>query len=211
VRRRARARGVDEDLRPARRDPVDVAKDVGGGAATGVEIGSTGIRQTGAATFLAPTPLVVLDATGATLPQAVNPASGASMVASFHPGGASGNIVLTNIAAPSVLLAGNHGHMSGSINAINLAVVGDHGSAQLTGTVDHISGPTAAQLVDKSGRSENQYRFNGCAIGSITCTVLPAIVPVKPALVNSVSILPQQQQFTDPTVNLLNVGDEDLF
>ena len=57
----------------------------------------------------------------------------------------------------------------------------------------------------------DRYRFNGCAIRSVTCTVLPAIVPAKPALLNSVSILSQQQQFTDPTINLLNVGSEDLF
>jgi hypothetical protein len=181
------------------------------GATGGVEFGSTGFTQTGTAVFLPPTPLVVIDATGATLPQAVNPATARSMLASFHPGGANGNIELTTISAPSVLLAANRGHLNGTVNAINLAVLGQSGSAQLFGTIDHIAGPTAAQLVEKSGQLDNAYRFNSCAIGSVTCTVLPAIVPTKPALLNTISILPQQQQFNDPTINLLNVGSEDLF
>src|SRR6185437_13170275 len=128
----------------------------------GVELGSTGFTQTGTASFA--TPLVVIDATGAALPQSVNAATARSMVASFHPGGASGNIELTTISAPSVLLAANQGHIAGTVNAINLAVVGESGSAQLFGTIDNIAGPTAAQLVQKSGQLDNAYRFNSCAI-----------------------------------------------
>ncbi|HKW52339.1 MAG TPA: hypothetical protein VJO12_01500, partial [Stellaceae bacterium] len=181
-------------------------------AGGGVEIGAPGITQTGGVSFSAQTPLVVLDTTGATLPQAVNPASAASLLSSFEPGGASGNITLTTFSAPnaSVLLAANSGKMTGTIDARNLAVLGTGGSAQLFGNVGGIAGSTAAQVVGKSGRRENDYRFNNCAIGSVTCTVLPSIVPAKPAPVSNVSIL-TQQQFTDPTINLLNVGAEDLY
>ena len=181
-------------------------------AGNGVEIGAPGIMQTGNASF-SQTPFVVLDTTGASLPQNVNPASAKSLLASFSPGGGNGNIALTNFAAPgsSVLLAANAGHITATgINARNLAVFGAGGSAALFGTIGNIAGETAAQIVGKSGQRENNYRFNNCAIGSITCTVLPSIVPAKPASVVNLSIL-TQQQFTDPTINLLNVGTEDLF
>ncbi len=75
--------------------------------------------------------------------------------------------------------------------------------------IGSIAGPTAAQNVGKSGSRDNNYRFNQCAIGSLTCIVLPEIVPVKPRPVEHVTVL-SQQQFNDPTINLLNVGDEDL-
>ncbi|HEX6842091.1 MAG TPA: hypothetical protein VF113_11200, partial [Stellaceae bacterium] len=176
----------------------------------GVELGSTGFTQT--ANVSVSTPLVVIDVTGAALPQTVNPTTAASLLASFEPGGGSGNISLATLSAPNaaVLLSANSGNITGTIDARALAVIGSGGSAQLFGNVDGIAGSTAAQAVGKSGRRENNYRFNNCAIGSVTCTVLPEIIPIQPAPISNVSIL-TQQQFTDPTINLLNVGTEDLY
>jgi filamentous hemagglutinin family protein len=178
----------------------------------GLELGSTGFRQTGNVSISGQTPLVVIDATGAALPQTVNISSAASLLSSFEPGGTSGNISLATLSAPNaaVLLSANSGNITGTIDAESLAVLGTGGSAQLFGNVRGIAGSTAAQAVGKSGRRENNYRFNNCAIGSITCTVLPSIVPAKPAPVTNFGIL-TQQQFTDPTINLLNVGTEDLY
>jgi hypothetical protein len=90
-----------------------------------------------------------------------------------------------------------------------LGVVGQFGSAQMFGEIGGIAGPTAAQNVGKSGERDNNYRFNNCAIGSLTCIVLPEIVPITPQPVETITVL-RQQQFNDPTINLLNVGDEDL-
>jgi fibronectin-binding autotransporter adhesin len=178
----------------------------------GLELGSTGFRQIGNVSISGQTPLVVIDATGAALPQTVNISSAASLLSSFEPGGTSGNISLATLSAPNaaVLLSANSGNITGTIDAESLAVLGTGGSAQLFGNVRGIAGSTAAQAVGKSGRRENNYRFNNCAIGSITCTVLPSIVPAKPAPVTNFGIL-TQQQFTDPTINLLNVGTEDLY
>jgi hypothetical protein len=176
-------------------------------------IGSTmGITETGTATFT--TQLVIFDATGApvTAAAAVNRATGPSLVATYVPGADSANILLANITAPnsSVLLAANHGRIAvTNINANVLGIVGQFGSAEMFGTVGGIFGPTAAQNVGKSGLRDNNYRFNNCAVGSITCIVLPEIVPVKPVPAQNITVL-RQQQFNDPTINLLNVGDEDL-
>jgi hypothetical protein len=136
------------------------------------------------------------------------------LLESFTPGSASGNIALTTVNATnsSVLLAANHGAITAQdIDAKHLAVFGSGGVAQLFGHVNGISGPSAASQVDKSGQRDNLYRFNDCAIGTVSCIVLPLIPPQKPQPVNNVSILQQQQQFTDPTVDLLNIGTEDLF
>ncbi|HEV8026578.1 MAG TPA: hypothetical protein VGP50_04070, partial [Stellaceae bacterium] len=176
-------------------------------------IGSTtGITETGTASFA--TPLVIFDATGAPISAAagVNPASGASLVTTYVPGADSANIQLSSILAPnsSVLLAANHGHITiADINTRVLGVVGQFGSAQMFGEIGGIAGPTAAQNVGKSGERDNNYRFNNCAIGSLTCIVLPEIVPITPQPVETITVL-RQQQFNDPTINLLNVGDEDL-
>jgi hypothetical protein len=176
----------------------------------GIELGSTGFTQSANVSVSAP--LVVIDVTGAALPQTVNPATAASLLSSFEPGGASGNISLATLSAPNaaVLLSANSGNITGTIDARSLAVLGSGGAAQLFGNVDGIAGSTAAQAVGKSGRRENNYRFNNCAIGSVTCTVLPEIIPIQPAPVSNVSIL-TQQQFNDPTISLLNVGTEDLY
>lgn len=123
-------------------------------------------------------------------------------------------ILLQALSAPTadLFLGINNGQVTGGpINVLGLGVFGRGGSVTLTGTVGGNSGVTAAQVALKNPALDGRYRINSCVIATVGCIVLPATTPVAPALITNVSITQQSQQFTDPTVDVLNIGTEDLF
>ncbi|WP_245987034.1 filamentous hemagglutinin N-terminal domain-containing protein [Azospirillum thermophilum] len=124
-----------------------------------------------------------------------------------------GNIALGETYAGNSefrLFAGS-GTITGTIHAKGLGVAGVGGSASLFGTVGGRPGTAAAQLVFKQLPRENAYKFNNCAIGGVTCVVLPPFEPVRPEPTLAGPLFHQVFPPADPIRdNLINTGNEDF-
>ena len=83
------------------------------------------------------------------------------------------------------------------------------GSAGLEGSVGGLSGGAAAEIAVRSGAPDNAFQLNSCAIGNATCVVLPLFVPIVPQQVDTIELSNSRQKFDDPTLERLDVGDED--
>ncbi len=130
----------------------------------------------------------------------------------FTPGPTAGNISLGSVSASGVLfLSAGAGNITASnLNATVLAIDGAHGSAELFGTVGGTGGLGAAQIVLKSGEKENAYRINNCAIGSVSCIVVPRFVPTAPPTTLNVFLIEPTRAPDDTNLQAFSVGDEDL-
>ncbi len=84
-----------------------------------------------------------------------------------------GTVQFSNLAAGRVnivLATGQGGTSSGSLSVGNLLVLGQGGSAALTGSVGGQGGTAAAPLASIRPAIDVRYLFNGCVIGAATCS-----------------------------------------
>jgi hypothetical protein len=158
----------------------------------------------------------------------------------FPFGKRTGTISLGTFVAPgaNLLLAlGNGAATATNIVAGTVGVVGQAGSATLNGSLSGILGPPAAGIALKSLPSPDPaYRFNNCTIETF-CAPLVLFVPVEPidtvftrhvpfpasdivdwlqppAVRPGVVFLSTsrpRRPYSDPTIDTLNIGVEDLF
>jgi len=84
-----------------------------------------------------------------------------------------------------VVLIGNSGAISGTINVGQLGISGNGASAQLVGSIGGNSTSSAAQLAVLAGGINGQYLFNACPIGGAGCTPFSTIA----ILTNNLDIL----------------------
>lgn len=108
-----------------------------------------------------------------------------------------------------MLLFADAGGITGTVNVHGLGVSGLAGSADLRGSVDGNTTQTAAQLSFINPRSQNDYKFNDCAIGSATCIILPNLVPIQPQPVSQIDILVARPSEEDLDAPLVNIFDEE--
>jgi hypothetical protein len=99
--------------------------------------------------------------------------------------------------------------MTGTVNVLGLGVSGTGGSADLHGSIAGNTTQTAAQQGFINPQTQNNYQFNGCAIGSVTCIVLPTVVPIQPQAVSQVDILLARPSEDDIDAPLINIFDEE--
>jgi len=66
---------------------------------------------------------------------------------------------------------------------------------------------TAASTGRINPGPDNNYRFNDCVIGSVTCVVLPTLTPVVPQAAREIDILvarPSEEDFDAPLINIFD-------
>jgi hypothetical protein len=87
--------------------------------------------------------------------------------------------------------------------------VGVTASANLSGSVNGLTGQTAAEAAAISPRQNAQFRFNSCPIGSVNCIVLPveSVPPINPN--QNLDIGNFQNSDDDSDLLLPNVSDQD--
>ncbi|MFV3074859.1 filamentous hemagglutinin N-terminal domain-containing protein [Niveispirillum fermenti] len=96
------------------------------------------------------------------------------------------------------------------INLGGLTISGFGGRMDMTGIINGISDPVAAQIVRKDIPRSNDMRLNGCAVGSPTCIVIP--IPALSVPQQTYSINFQQPVSLDSQLPLtLGRGNEDLW
>ncbi len=161
-------------------------------------------------------PLLIIDVTGAPVATMLTLADArpAALVNEIDPGPESGlgTLNLGNLQAPNTtaLLILGEGKARGQINIEALGVIGiNGGSAGLEGSVGGLSGGAAAEIAVRSGAPDNAFQLNACAIGNATCVVLPLFVPIVPQQIDTIELSNSRQKFDDPTLERLDVGDED--
>jgi len=131
----------------------------------------------------------------------------------FAPGGTHNAISFdtgtVNATGSVMLLFGDAGAMTGTANVLGLGVSGQGGSADLHGSIAGNTTQTAAQQGFINPQSQNNYQFNGCAIASTTCIVLPNVVPIQPQAVSQIDILVARPSEEDIDAPLINIFDEE--
>ena len=119
--------------------------------------------------------------------------------AQFAPNGSTGNAIsfdtgTVNATGSVMLLLGDAGAMTGTVNVLGLGVSGQGGSADLHGSIVGDTTQAAAQQGFINPQTQTNYLFNGCPIGATTCggptpVPPPVPVPILPLLSDSVDIL----------------------
>jgi hypothetical protein len=186
---------------------------------------SGGFTQRGTLTVLSPNTaashLFVVDTTGrGVLPLLADLGGGTGTVnagiitqGGFAPAAASNAISFdtgtVNATGSVMLLLGGAGPMTGTVNVAGLGVSGQGGSADLHGSIAGNTIQTAAQQGFINPQPQTNYQFNGCAIGSTTCIVLPNVVPIQPQAVSQVDILVARPSEEDIDAPLINIFDEE--
>ena len=110
-----------------------------------------------------------------------------------------------------LILAVDNGRISGQINVKDLDIVGagQAGSADLTGTVNTISGFAAAGAAGIQPNPNANFRLNGCPIASVNCVLSPALsVPTANPL-NDINIGTLFNPNEDEDLLLPIVSDQD--
>ena len=142
-----------------------------------------GFSQTGTATVNAP--VLAIDTTGSgvntLLGFITSPSVNASVVSNLPPAGKTSNqIHFENLSAPNsvVLLFADQGSVSGPIQAGQLGLSGTGSLADLQGSINGVSGPTAALLGVRAPGPNPTYLFNECIIAAPTCVVISPNQPL---------------------------------
>ena len=95
----------------------------------------------------------------------------------------SGNITFNGLLQATgsvVFFSAGSGVITGSgINVGQFAVAGSGGSATLIGSISGDSSTAAGEKAFIFPMPSNSYRFNGCALGSVSCVLLPTLTPVQ--------------------------------
>jgi filamentous hemagglutinin family protein len=138
-------------------------------------------------------------------------------------------ISLDTFLAPQanlVLQLGNGKATASNLQVGGLDVIGAGGSAALFGSVNGIAGPGAARLAFQSNTPPDPlYQLNNCTI-QLGCTPPNSIFNPRDPVIDILAALQasvahdgvvylstgrQKKPYTDPTIDTLNIGSEDLF
>jgi hypothetical protein len=111
-----------------------------------------------------------------------------------------------NATGSVMLLFGGAGTMTGTVNVAGLGVSGSGGSADLHGSIAGNTTQTAAQQGFINPLTQDNYQFNGCAIGAATCGALPTVLPSAFSQVDILGARPSQENIN---ATLINIFDED--
>ena len=140
--------------------------------------------------------------------------------AQFAPNGSTGNAIsfdtgTVNATGSVMLLLGDAGAMTGTVNVLGLGVSGQGGSADLHGSIVGDTTQAAAQQGFINPQTQTNYLFNGCPIGATTCggptpVPPPVPVPILPLLSDSVDILLARPAERDIEAQLNNIFEADL-
>ena len=139
-----------------------------------------------------------------------------------------------NLSAPNsvVLLFADQGAVTGTMSVAQLGLSGTGGSANLQGSINGVTGPTAALFGVREPGPEATYLFNDCIIAAATCVVIPSalatqflvtqpqtageleILTVLPNLSAQVVLITPEvvrgvRQSEDPDAPVINVFDEE--
>jgi hypothetical protein len=193
-----------------------------------------GFLQTGTAIVNAP--VLAIDTTGSgvntLLGFITSPSVNASVVSNLPPAGKMSNpIQFGNLSAPNsvVLLFADKGSVSGPIQAGQLGLSGTGSLADLQGSIDGVSGPTAALLGVRAPGPDPAYLFNDCILAASTCVVIPPPIflitqPQTVSQIQALSVLPNLsaqfvliqpeivkgvRQSEDPDAPVINIFDEE--
>jgi len=161
---------------------LTLAGDISGGGRAIFDTAG-GFSQTGTATVNAP--LLAIDTTGSgvntLLGFITSPGVNASVISKLPPAGKTSNpIQFGNLSAPNsvVLLFADQGSVSGPIQVGELGLSGTGSLADLQGSINGVSGPTAALLGVRAPGPDPTYLFNDCIIAASTCVVIPLNQPL---------------------------------
>jgi hypothetical protein len=120
---------------------------------------------------------------------------------------AAGNSVVLLLANKGAITGGSSG--SPTITVGQLGVSGAGGSASLFGSIAGNATTTAASQGRINPGPDNNYRFNDCVIGSVTCVVLPGLTPIVPQAAQEVDVLVARPSEEDIDAPLINIFDEE--
>jgi hypothetical protein len=126
-------------------------------------------------------------------------------------GPGSGIVTLANLQAlgSQVLISVGAGSVTGHVDVKGLGVAGAGSTAVLTGTVNGVGGPNAADLGFHLPHPETGDRLNSCPIGAFSCIVLPQVAPVQTPPTDTLQLF-QARPTGDPIdIDRLNTGNED--
>jgi hypothetical protein len=131
----------------------------------------------------------------------------------FRPSGGTQNAIsfdtgTINTNSSVMLLLGDAGTMTGTVNLGGLGVSGLGGSADLHGSIAGSTTQTAALRGFINPQSQNNYQFNGCAIASTSC-IVSATVPIQPQAISQIDILVARPSEGDIDAPLINIFDEE--
>jgi hypothetical protein len=114
-----------------------------------------------------------------------------------------------------VLLLANKGAITGGSSGsptIDVKALGVSGTGNLASLFGSIGG-SATTAAAANGRinpaPDNNYRFNDCVIGSVTCIVLPGLTPIQPQAASQVDVLVARPAEEDIDAPLINIFDEE--
>jgi hypothetical protein len=131
--------------------------------------------------------------------------------ARFAPGGTHNAISFdtgtVNAIGSVMLLFGGAGPMAGTVNVAGLGVSGQGGSADLHGSIAGNTTQTAAQQGFINPLTQDNYQFNGCAIGATACSGLSPLVPVAVQQFSNIDTLtarPSQDDFDAPLIDIFD-------
>ena len=136
----------------------------------------------------------------------------------FSPSGNSNPIKFGGTLAANnsiVLLLANKGAITGGSSGsptIDVKALGVSGTGNLASLFGSIGG-SATTAAAANGRinpvPDNNYRFNDCVIGSVTCVVLPGLTPIQPQAAREVDVLVARPAEEDIDAPLINIFDEE--
>jgi hypothetical protein len=197
--------------------PIAVNGTVTLGASSNIILASTGaFSQSGSLAIAGPD--LVIDTTGLNASRLLPTGGGVytqgSQVLAIGtiPGSFAGGAVSfagLSAANTTLFITAGSGAITGSgVNVSQLGVVAGAGTATLTGSISGNSSTTAAELGFAVPAPSNNYRFNTCAIGSVSCVALPALSPIQPAPINNFEVNIAQPAADDLDAPLTNIFDE---
>jgi filamentous hemagglutinin family protein len=211
--------------------PLTLAANITAGGRVLVDTAG-GFAQLGAVSVT--TPVLAVDTTGdgiARLVAAVpSPSVDAVAIGALPPAATSNAMQFADLVAPNsvVLLAAGGGAVGGTMTVGELGLSGTGGSADLSGAIAGVAGPTAALLGLRNPGLEAAYLFNDCIIAAAFCVSQPpggglvvpqqtpdaltALIPL-PVLTETVNFITpetvQGKQPANPDEPVINIFDEE--
>jgi hypothetical protein len=140
--------------------------------------------QTGTTTVTAP--VLAIDTSGVGVNTLLGFITSSSIspgvISNLPPAGKSSNpMQFANLSAPNsvALLFADQGTVTGTMSVALLGLSGTGGSANLQGSINGVTGPTAALLGFREPGPEATYLFNDCIIAAATCVVIATSQPTQ--------------------------------
>src|SRR5215469_5498971 len=161
--------------------PLTLASNISAGGRAILDTAG-GFSQTGAVTVTAP--VLAIDTTGSgvgTLLGFITSTNvNANVIAGLPPAGKTSNpMQFADLSAPNsvVLLFADQGAITGAMQAGQFGLSGIGSVANLRGSINGVTDPTAALLGIRDPGPAPTYLFNGCIIAAASCSVPSVVLP----------------------------------